>query len=274
MLVLSRGENDRIVFPSLGISIEVLKVARRKASIGIEAPRDIRIVRDELSVYEDCSPEEMTSRDLRKSESHRLRNRVNSATLKLQLAAKYLKLGKLDEGLADMMEAIAELSVIEGDSESPTSADQMTLSEAKATFDEPNRINAEHDGLAEGKSNRRILLVDDDANERTLLASYLTKCGIDVKQASDGLNALYALSHAKPMDAVLLDMNMPNLDGKSTVHQIRTCSTQRDIPVFGVTGQSIDQAGLVIGDQGVNGWFQKPVNAEEIAETIERLVPA
>ena len=48
MLVISRRENERFVFPNLGIAIQVIKVAGKAAKIGVEAPREIRVLREEL----------------------------------------------------------------------------------------------------------------------------------------------------------------------------------------------------------------------------------
>jgi len=60
MLVLSRGTSDRISFPSLGISIEVLKLAGNRARIGIDAPKQIRVVRDELLSESDTQELELS----------------------------------------------------------------------------------------------------------------------------------------------------------------------------------------------------------------------
>ena len=49
MLVLSRCRNDKIVFPTLGISVEVLRVGRNKVQLGIEAPADILVYRREIA---------------------------------------------------------------------------------------------------------------------------------------------------------------------------------------------------------------------------------
>jgi|KBSMisStaDraftv2_1062788.scaffolds.fasta_scaffold9118660_1 carbon storage regulator CsrA len=49
MLVLSRGRQEKIVFPSLGISLEVLHVAGNKVRIGIEAPQDVPVHRGEVA---------------------------------------------------------------------------------------------------------------------------------------------------------------------------------------------------------------------------------
>ncbi len=259
MLVLSRGPNDRIVFPALGISIEVLKVSGARTSLGVSAPKDIRVVRHELLEEQAIETADATSPEV--IARHELRNQINRATLKLQLAAKFFAAGHVDEGLANMSAGMAELSLInEGSSVKQKAAGEMSLAEAKATFtvDKPNA--------------GRVLLVDDDANERSLMASYLTRCGLEVDQASDGLKAMYALTKKTPPDVILMDMNMPNLDGPSTVHRIRKCSVHPNVPVFAVTGQSIEETGLTIGVDGVTAYFQKPVQVDEIVTAIHGYV--
>lgn len=258
MLVLSRGLNDQIVFPDLGISVEVLKISGSRTALGVDAPRDIRVLRHELA----NESEEASASVKPGGAQHELRNQINRATLRLQLASNLLTSGQTDQGLAAMSAGIAELSAISKPSvaKSDTAASEMRLAEAKATF------------AVQTPSRRRILLVDDDANERTLMASYLQRCGMEVEQVDDGLKALYALSKSERPDAVLLDMNMPNLDGPATVERIRKCSTHPDVPVFAVTGQSLDQTGLQINEDGVTGWFQKPVEVEAIVAAIEDCV--
>lgn len=49
MLVLSRGRNDKVVFPTLGISVEILRVAGNKVRLGIDAPHEIPVHRHEVS---------------------------------------------------------------------------------------------------------------------------------------------------------------------------------------------------------------------------------
>ena len=265
MLVLSRGENDRIVFPALGISVEVLKVKGSRASLGIDAPKSVRVVRHELLDSEDAHPGAMIGSDNDSEETlrirHEFRNHINRATLKLQLAAKLFSNGDVSQGLANMTAGIAELSAISGQCDSTKDPKEMTLAESKATFD-----------IGAPKSGKRVLLVDDDDNERQLMASYLGRCGLEVEQASDGLKALYSLSNNRQPDVVLLDMNMPNLNGRETVKQIRQCSQHPTVPVFAVTGESFDQSGVMIGDEGVTAWFQKPVQVDEIVDAIERRV--
>lgn len=266
MLVLSRGENDRIVFPALGISVEVLKVKGSRASLGIDAPKSVRIVRDEL-MPQDVDWKAHASEDsvaLR----HQLRNEINGATLKLQLASKLFSAGKIDQGLATLAAGIAELSAINTDSDAdavaPPPAHQVASTPADYT------VTGETDMATSERP--RVLLVDDDDNERTLMASYLRRCGLHVEEASDGLKALYALSNKQTPDVVLLDMNMPNLNGSETIQRIRACSPHPNVPVFAVTGEAMETTGVTISNDGVTGWFQKPVQVDQIVDAIEDCV--
>ena len=259
MLVLSRGTNDRIVFPSLGISVEVLKINGSRTALGVKAPKDIRVIRHELLEDEQNPFEEQGVSD--KTVLHEMRNQVNCATLKLQLAARFFAAGHTEKGLASMSEGMAELGAMDqGVKQNLKPAKDMTLAEAKATF------------TIDNPDTKRVLLVDDDANERTLMASYLKHCGIEVEEAADGLKALYSLTKPTSPDVVLLDMNMPNLDGPATVQRIRECSIHPNVPVFAVTGQPIEESGLSISGDGVTAWFQKPVQVNEIVEAIENCV--
>src|SRR5262249_29674807 len=67
----------------------------------------------------------------------------------------------------------------------------------------------------------RALLVEDDRNERELLASYLRMAGIEVDVAGDGCAALEYLRRPEPPDVVLLDMGLPRCDGATAVKIIR-----------------------------------------------------
>ena len=264
MLVVSRGINDRVVFPSLGISVQVTKVKGSRVSLGFDAPSDVRIIRHELIEDEETGERNAPPTDMAtKLVRHEFRNRVNRATLKLQLAAKHFAMGDTETGLVAMTAGMTELSAADaGVKAEMTPASEMTLAESKATFtvDDPKA--------------RRVLLVDDDENERTLMASYLQRCGMHVDQASDGLKALYKLSQPQGPDVVLLDMNMPNLDGPTTVRRIRRCGSHPNLPVFAVTGESIEDTGLKIADDSLTGWFQKPVHIDEIVNAISNCVVA
>jgi carbon storage regulator CsrA len=268
MLVLSRGQNDRIVFPSLGITVEVVKLAGSRARLGVVAPKSIRVMRHELldEEAEKEIAEFQAAADI-DSLSHETRNQINRATLKLQLAAKMLESGAdtnaltyLTQALSDLDEISVSDDVADHAKSTRTAISEQTVGESAALF----QTNKKKAGA------RRILLVDDDANERVLLASYLKQCGFDVVEAEDGLAALYQLSNRERPDVVLMDMNMPNMDGKETLERIRTTSQHPGVPVIAVTGEDLESSSVAVSEEGFTAWFQKPVHADQLVEIIEQ----
>src|SRR3954447_22705468 len=87
MLVLSRGRNDKVVFPTLGISVEILRVAGNKVRLGIDAPHEIPVHRHEVSERMEANGETETLKfpdpkdSLARKLTHATRNRLNSAAL-------------------------------------------------------------------------------------------------------------------------------------------------------------------------------------------------
>ena len=94
---------------------------------------------------------------------------------------------------------------------------------------------------------RRALLVEDDRNQRELLAGFLRQSGLTVDVAGDGADALdYLGTHARP-DVVLLDMGLPRVDGPTMVRQIRNNPDFGGLKIFGVTGRLPEEFDLERG---------------------------
>jgi CheY-like chemotaxis protein len=110
--------------------------------------------------------------------------------------------------------------------------------------------------------------VEDDANERSLLASYLQMCGLEITVAHDGQDALDFLSlHAVP-DVVLLDMHMPRCDGKQLVRRIRADAALAGVKLFAVSGTNPSSLGIPTGALGIDRWFAKPIDPEHLVAGI------
>jgi two-component system chemotaxis sensor kinase CheA len=110
----------------------------------------------------------------------------------------------------------------------------------------------------EGSPARRhsILVVDDALTIRELQRSILERAGFDVQVAVDGKHALSALAEA-PVDLVLTDIEMPNMDGFALTEAIRAHPTLANIPVLILSSRSSAddrQRGL---DAGADGYIQK-----------------
>jgi DNA-binding response OmpR family regulator len=106
----------------------------------------------------------------------------------------------------------------------------------------------------------RILLVDDDAKLRELLASYLADSGFAVQVAPEGRTALDLLRR-EGFDAVVLDIMMPGLDGLEVLRTLRSFSS---VPVLMLTARG-DEADRVVGlEIGADDYIGKPFSPREL----------
>jgi len=252
MLVLSRGRNDKVVFPTLGISVEILRVAGNKVRLGIDAPHEIPVHRHEVSERIEANGEDQHTLKFpspRKSEaarlSHDMRNRLNAAALGLHLLHRNVESGDLTDAETTIFKIFNELKAIETDLEQP-SAPKSTLSD---------------------EAHCRALVVEDNDNERELLAGCLRASGIEVETASDGLQAMVRLTQKAP-DVVLLDIRMPRFDGRKTISAIRKNPDYRGVKLFAVSGTKPEEMDISVGPNGVDRWFTKPLDPKALLDAL------
>ena len=122
----------------------------------------------------------------------------------------------------------------------------------------------------------RILLVDDSRTIRSIQKNTLRGLGYtDVGEADDGLEALAAVASSPP-DLILLDWNMPNMDGPTFLRTLR--SKGSGIPVIMCTTEGEKSRVLAAIQAGANNYVVKPftpqVLAEKIEQTMERYAAA
>ena len=84
MLVLSRQENQGIRFPGLGVSVEILEVSGNKVKVGVDAPIEVRILRDELMAGDEQREEDSFRARLPTSMRHELRNALEEISLNVR----------------------------------------------------------------------------------------------------------------------------------------------------------------------------------------------
>ena len=144
---------------------------------------------------------------------------------------------------------------------------QMEQSVTVRGAKDPNTI-ADSSGAVHGAKRKRALLVEDDPNERVLLASYLRANGYEVDTAEDGQAALEYLVEHKP-DAVVMDMEMPRLNGSDCVNKIRRDFQFDDMKLFVVSGMEQKAMNVPTGDRGIQRWFQKPICPEDLVRELE-----
>ena len=115
--------------------------------------------------------------------------------------------------------------------------------------------------------NPRILLVDDDANLRKILAYPLEQAGMLVFPASGGREALEGLSSV-PVDLVLTDVRMPGMDGMALLAEVRR--TYPDLPVLVMTAYGTIQDAVEAMRQGAFDYITKPVDRETLLRSVQR----
>jgi len=246
MLVLSRGRNDQIVFPTLGMSVEILRISGNKVRLGIDAPRNIPVMRHEVAERGEYKTTDVESGQDGAQLTHAMRNRVHTAVLGLHVLHKQFESGETDDAEATIFKIFNELKAIEDVLDPPSGTTSPS---------ETNKIC-------------RALLVEDDSNERELMAGYLRMSGFAVETAHDGLQAMIHLAKHERPDVVLMDMRMPRFDGRKAVAAIRGNPSFRDLKVFGVSGTDPSEIEISVGPRGVDRWFSKPVDPQKIVEAI------
>jgi DNA-binding response OmpR family regulator len=113
-----------------------------------------------------------------------------------------------------------------------------------------------------------ILVVDDHANVRTLIKEYLTELGYRVVSAGDGAAALAAASR-EPIDLILLDVMMPNLDGFAFLKIYRK---EHGVPIILLTAR-LSEADKVLGlELGADDYVTKPFGMHELVARIRAVL--
>ncbi len=107
---------------------------------------------------------------------------------------------------------------------------------------------------------RRMLIVDDNALNLKLIVKLMDSSGLKIDTASDGLEALKKLRGSdQRYDLVLMDINMPKMDGLECTRQIRSDSQLKDIPVVALTGSTSNEEVEKILESGMNAYLNKPL---------------
>jgi len=112
-----------------------------------------------------------------------------------------------------------------------------------------------------------ILVVDDSLSARKSLAQFVEDLGIEVRTARDGMEAISLIDKRKP-DLVLVDMEMPRMNGLELTTHIRANTITHDMPIIMITSRSTDKHRKVALDKGVSHYMVKPFSENELASHI------
>ncbi len=117
----------------------------------------------------------------------------------------------------------------------------------------------------------RILIVDDSASMRQMIAFALDTGGYEVVQAEDGQVGLDR-ARAERFAAVVTDVNMPNMDGISLIRALRQLPDYRFTPLLMLTTESGADKKQEGKAAGATGWLVKPFNPEQLLSTVRKVL--
>jgi CheY-like chemotaxis protein len=118
-----------------------------------------------------------------------------------------------------------------------------------------------------------VLVVEDNEVNRMIARQILQSFGLQVLEASNGLEAISALENRSDVDVVLMDCQMPVMDGYAATREIRrreTAAESRHVPILALTADAFDDDAVRARESGMDGHLAKPYTRNQLAELLKR----
>ncbi|MEO8199009.1 MAG: type II/IV secretion system protein [Gemmatimonadota bacterium] len=125
--------------------------------------------------------------------------------------------------------------------------------------------------VVEGKRQATVLLVDDEDQLRRVMRDLLERDGYAVAEARDGIQALDEVDRHAP-DVIVLDLNLPGLDGYSVLSRLRSREHTRHIPVIVLTAKGDEDNEVRVFELGADDFLTKPFRARALSARLEALL--
>jgi chemosensory pili system protein ChpA (sensor histidine kinase/response regulator) len=129
----------------------------------------------------------------------------------------------------------------------------------------------EHDSRSTNEASTSILVVDDSVTVRKVTSRILRRQGYKVLTAKDGIEALKAMQDEIPA-VILLDIEMPRMDGFEVATRVRASDELRNIPIIMITSRTGDKHRQRAMELGVDHYMGKPYQEEHLLETLGELL--
>ncbi len=116
-----------------------------------------------------------------------------------------------------------------------------------------------------------ILIVEDNENNMMLVRDVLEMKGYSVLAAVTGTEGVRMAIEARP-DLILMDIQLPDIDGITALGQIRASETSKNIPVLAVLASAMQDEQIKIAASGFEAYITKPLNMKSFVETVEKFI--
>ncbi|WP_371323860.1 response regulator [Dechloromonas sp. ZY10] len=128
--------------------------------------------------------------------------------------------------------------------------------------------------LRQRQHGRQVLVVDDEPLNREIAGELLAEAGIKAIHASDGQQALELLQTSVTCDLVLMDMQMPRLDGLAATRQIRALAARKRVPIIAMTANAFNEDRQRCLAVGMDDFLAKPIQPARFYATLLRWLEA
>ena len=120
---------------------------------------------------------------------------------------------------------------------------------------------------------QKILIIDDDESTIAILQQMLEKHGFQNVPAYNGVEALEILNSNDDIDGIILDIIMPEMDGRETLQNIKNKAETKDMPILMLTGlNSISDVSDFL-TMGANDYMVKPFDEETLISRLQKILP-
>lgn len=117
---------------------------------------------------------------------------------------------------------------------------------------------------------RRILLIEDNEQNRYLATFLLERHGYRVEVAADGLAGV-EVATASPPDLILLDIQLPGMDGHAVARTLRGVASLATVPIIAVTSYAMVGDRETVLAAGCDGYIEKPIDPDSFVASIEEI---
>ena len=176
--------------------------------------------------------------------------------------------------LVDIMGGSIEIESVLGVGTTVT----ITLPFERVTTPDEYKENMRAEDLAEQLRAKRLLLAEDNDLNAEIAMEIFTQAGLYVERAADGVACVSMLCQAAPhyYDAILMDIQMPNLNGYLATRKIRRLDDpeKASIPIIAMTANTFEEDRRKALDSGMDGFVPKPIEIDKLFETLAEIIPS
>ena len=154
----------------------------------------------------------------------------------------------------------------------------LFMSELREVLTRPIRVERVKETPREKMdfSGKKILLVEDNALNQEIAQEILQEAGFEVDVAEDGIVAVERMASAASdrYDLILMDVQMPRMNGFMTTREIRTLNDNHkaNIPIIAMTANAFDEDRQQAFEAGMNGFVAKPIRIETLLQTLAEIL--